>query len=245
MSLAACGGSGSSPLPFRTLSTATVTNATLDFEINRLTVPGQIIFDPNPETKADLIFSRTPDEDLNGFEGYLTADGSSIYLRSGSPNSAVATIISDQSVAEGFVGSIIARNVPTELPLSGSADYSGDYAAILTAETTGDRIGAVTGDVDLVADFETGLVAGTVSNRQLSNGRSLNNETLVAETTGVDGGTYGSVQPDIPNGEDFRTGDYALIIAGPNAEEIVGYTNLSYAIGPVSLIERGAFRASR
>lgn len=243
LSLAACGGSTS--VPFRTISTNTISNATLAFEVDRLTVPGQITFDPNPETDAALTFLRVPARDLNGFEAYETTDGSGIYLRSGTENSAVVTIVTDGSVTEGYVGSIAARNSATDLPLSGTASYAGNYAGILTADATGDRIDTVTGDVALDANFGTGLISGMISNRALSDGSSLVDENLLPASTIVDGGISGFTYPDIPGGEDTTSGGFAALVAGPNADEIVGYAQLEYEVDDVAVTENGAFRASQ
>ena len=243
LSVAACGGSTS--VPFRTITESSVSNASLSFEIDRFSIPDQITFDPNPETDAALTFLRVPARDLNGFEAYETADGTGIFLRSGTDNSAVATIVTDGSVAEGFVGSIIARNSPTDLPVSGTASYTGDYAGILTADATGNRIDTVTGDVDLTIDFGTELISGTISNRALSDGRSLEDEILAPASTIVDGATTGFVYPDNPGGDETASGGFAALVAGPNAEEIVGYAQLEYTIDDVAVTENGSFRASR
>ena len=245
IALMACGGSGSGAVPFRTIDMHIISNVQLEFDVDRETVPGQIIFDPDPKTDASLTFVRAADQDLNGFEAYLTEDGSSIYLRSGTEDSVVVTIITDPSVAEGFNGSIIAHNSSTNLPLSGSADYAGDYAGILTANATGQRVDTVTGDVALVMDFDTALISGTISNRALSGGQGLVDQILRPDSTIAEGGTSGFIYPDIPGRDDISSGGFAALVAGPDAGEIVGYTRLDYAIGEVDVTENGAFRASR
>lgn len=240
--LTACGGSTS--VPFRTISESTVSNATLGFTVDRSSVPGQISFDPNPQTETLLTFVRKTDRDLNGFEGYATADGSGIYLRSGSENSSVAIIVSDQTVAEGFGGTVIARNAPTDLPLAGTANYSGDYAALVTNETTGDHVTTITGDVALTADFEAALVSGTISDRQLANGEALADLTLDADgNTLADGVTTGFTSGGNLDGAEPQNGFYSAMIAGSTADEIVGAVKLSHTTDDGGLIEYGAFAA--
>jgi hypothetical protein len=240
--LAACGGSTS--VPFRTISERTVSNASLGFTVDRLSVADQISFDPNPETETALTFVRDTDRDLNGFEGYATADGSSIYMRSGSGNSSVAVIVSDQTVAEGYAGTVIARNAPTDLPLSGTASYTGDYAALVTNEATGEHVTTITGDVALTAEFENFSVSGIIDDRQFASGETLADLTLI--TSGVpfvDGVSTGFTSGGNASGTEAVDGFFSALIAGPSAGEVVGSVRLNHETDDADLIEHGAFVA--
>ncbi len=240
LSLTACGGSTS--VPFETISESTVSNATIGFEVDRTSVPGQINFDPNPATETSLTFVRDVRRDLEGFEGYATEDGSSVYLRSGSGNSSIAVIVSDQTVAEGYAGTIIARNAPTDLPLSGTARYTGDYAALVTNEATGDHVTTITGDVALIAEFENLSVSGTIRGRQLESGETLADLTLTPDGPPfVDGVSTGFTSGGNLAGTEAVSGFFSAMIAGPTADEVVGSVKLNHETTDADLIEYGAF----
>ena len=175
-----------------------------------------------------------------------------IYGVSPSGQTEFAIVRTGSFVNYGFGGFIYQRNVPVTLPTSGQAAYSGKYAGLRDFAThTGIEFtsGDMNLFIDF-DDFNNGAgVQGYVTNRAIFdvNGNDITDDVLAALTT--NSGTSQTVLPTIvfsvaagvmdANGEMtgavssnytvdggatqvLETGNYYGIVAGDNAEEIVG-----------------------
>ncbi|MEM9579920.1 MAG: hypothetical protein AAF891_04475 [Pseudomonadota bacterium] len=126
-----------------------------------------------------------------------------------------------------------ARSADTELPLTGSASFSGQYAGFTPTRR-------VNGDVSLAVDFAGATVAGSISNRVFrqrpDNAFDATNplSTLVLEQAalrpdGTFAGATGGGQ--IVNGQQLwnpATGTFAGLIGGATGTEAVGTVTLQH-----------------
>lgn len=171
----------------------------------------------------------------------------------------------------GFGGFIYQRNVGVALPTSGQATYSGDYAALRDFDgagglqyATGDMSIAI--DFD---DFNSGdAVRGSVSNRRIYDtaGNDVTNDVL--DTINAANGASLTAIPSLlfavgpgtldDNGEmqgsivstfvaddgstvDFEDGNFYAMMAGDDAEEIVGIVVVEGSLDDVTARETGGF----
>ena len=152
----------------------------------------------------------------------------------------------------GFGGFVYQRNGGVDLPSTGQALYSGDYAALRDFSGRG-GIEYATGDMQVAIDFEDfdagDAVQGVVTNRRIfdTDGNDITSNMLAALGTQY-GGTFAalptlsfSVGPGAlaENGQlsgelksllvdgngvtqEFENGTYYGLLSGDNADEIVG-----------------------
>lgn len=248
--VAACGGSSTPAIETVSVTPSRVTNANLNFEVSRDAETGVVIFDPDPSTPETLVFSPDATLDLVGFQGLSTPDGSSRYLRIGTENSIVGLFSSDDSVAEGFDGTIIVRSVDAEIPVSGAAGYGGNYAAFLTgdgASTIGDT---VTGLATFTIDFETGLTLGRIHRRTTDTGTVLADFDVIGDFAIQDGNSAADGLLE----DDGITSGFAVfqgLVNGPDAEELAGVVTVLHTISDgrpfagSEVRENGGFLANR
>jgi len=165
----------------------------------------------------------------------------------GEPVTTFAIVRTGTYVGYGFGGFVYERNGGVDLPTNGQAAYSGDYAGLRTFDgvAAGDRMEYTTGDVDIAIDFrdfnEGRGVQGEITNRRafdlegnrIATGPRPNQLHLpdlifdVGPGTVTDDGELTNelrsyALDDSGNPAEYETGTYYAIIAGDNADEIVG-----------------------
>lgn len=156
----------------------------------------------------------------------------------------------------GLAGNVLnyatfARVGATEMPLSGTAQFNGQYAGFTTTRR-------VNGTAQLNVNFATNTISGEISNRSFrqrpDNVPDVVNplSTVVLEPTGIttQGGFAGTASGgQIVNGQMLwnpSSGSYAGLIGGANAGTTVGTLNLNHrAPSGVTFEEVGGFLATR
>lgn len=151
----------------------------------------------------------------------------------------------------GFGGFVYQRNTGVNLPNSGFATYSGDYAGVRDFQGRGGieyTVGRMTIDIDFEDLNDTDAVKGTLFDREVfdENGNNITTDLLTAISTNT-GVTYtqlptvffaipgnlnsngeltGDLQSNLINDEGvisgYESGNYFAVIGGANAEEVVG-----------------------
>ncbi|HVG46845.1 MAG TPA: hypothetical protein VM899_01715, partial [Rubellimicrobium sp.] len=166
---------------------------------------------------------------------------------SGEPRTSFAIVRTGSYVDYGFGGFVYERNGGVDLPTNGQAAYAGDYAGLRTFSgvEAGDRMEYTTGAVNIAIDFrdfnEGRGVQGVISDRQAFDLQGNRIETGAGEDQlqlpdlifDVGPGTV-SGNGELSNGlrsyavndegtlEEYEAGTYYAIVAGDNAQEIVG-----------------------
>lgn len=175
-----------------------------------------------------------------------------IYAVSPSGRTEFAIVRTGAYIPYGFGGFVYQRNGSVTLPTTGQAQYTGRYGAVRDFDgrggleyATGDMVVAID-----FQDFDAGnAVQGVVRNRAIfdANGNDITADVLTALTAetqvtqsrlptlvftvgpgvmDVNGEIVGEIQSNIVGSggaaEAFETGKYYAIVAGDNAEEVVG-----------------------
>lgn len=120
--------------------------------------------------------------------------------------------------------SAVSRLSDTTMPTTGTAGYTGDYAAFFNGIRGDKESSFITGRVSLDADFQNGVIRGMVTDRVDNAGDSFANVTL-GDATIVGGAfsgpvTGGEILTEGKTVTNIRT--YDGLFVGPNGEEIVG-----------------------
>ncbi len=202
-------------------------------------------------------------------------DYKAIYGVSNNQNPEFAIVRAGAYVGYGFGGFIYQRNGGVTLPGGGQASYTGAYAALRDFDGTGGLqyvTGEIGIDIDF-DDFNTGEgVRGDVTNRRIfnTNGVDITNQVLAtinAEedaslaalptlifavgpgTLDANGEMVGELASAFVNNQgsvvEFESGNFYALVAGDDAEEIVGVVVVEGAIGDITARETGGFIAYR
>ena len=149
-------------------------------------------------------------------------------------------------------GAVIARLGNTAMPVSGSANYSGQYVGILNGGPVFFGRSHVKGDVAMTADFSAATVSGNITNRQSYNYNptpfnTLQDVTLNATAIDGTGAFSGTLTGGAVNGFgssiDTSSG-YSGLIGGATGNQVAGSMNLTRTYGGFSgnqIIEIGVF----
>ncbi|MBM1219627.1 hypothetical protein JQU17_05410 [Ponticoccus sp. SC2-23] len=179
------------------------------------------------------------------------------------PQSQFAIVRTGSYAQYGFGGFVYTRNGAVELPTSGQAFYTGDYAGMRVFNGAG-GLHYVNGLMDVSVDFEDfndgSAVKGIIYDRQYFDidGNQLNIGEGIDEYLGVS--VQFAIEPGVldSNGEvtgelgsftvgadgsleAYESGTYYAIIGGDNANEIVGIVVMEADIGGVTAQETGGF----
>lgn len=194
-----------------------------------------------------------------------------IYGVSNSGNAEFAVVRTGSYIDYGFGGFIYQRNGGVTLPGAGQAVYTGEYAGLRDFDGTGGlqyTTADMTIGIDF-EDFNSGDgVYGSVENRRVYD---LDGNDVTADVLSAINAEYDASLTELPdmiflvgpgvmdaNGElagdlysafvaddgttvDFESGNYYAIVAGDNAEEIVGIVVVEGDIGDVTARETGGF----
>ena len=190
--------------------------------------------------------------DSSGFEGYYDdyGGGEFIYASLGETSTGsgrAITFVSGPDLLNGR-GSKIERIGETAVPDSGTARYLGSYIGWLSLNE-GSLRGQVqiSGDVALDANFATASIDGSITNRRdniRSDGATFGDVTIVA-TSIVGGGFAGITSGGASNtaGSTASNGEYAGMLTGPDAQEVVGAIQIPHAGLTTTYTETGVFIA--
>ncbi len=169
---------------------------------------------------------------------YLALFASGNYVSAG----AVATEVQFSQHFGGAAYTRIGLLVPTP---SGTARYIGGYTGIinLAPNATTDRAARVAGNAFISANFNEGLVEGSITNRSVVDATDatsfLNaavlNDVSLHVTDIADNEFFGDVMMGATD-----VGDYGGIFGGPNAEEVAGVMVFSPFNDP-TIMEYGVF----
>lgn len=179
------------------------------------------------------------------------------------PQSQFAIVRTGSYAQYGFGGFVYTRNGGVELPTSGQAFYTGDYAGIRVFNGAG-GLQYVSGQMDIAVDFEDfndgSAVVGIIYDREYFdiNGDPLSEGDGIDEYQDVD--VQFAVEPGVldENGEitgalgsytvaddgaleSYETGTYYAVIGGEDADEIVGIVVMEADIDGVTAQETGGF----
>ena len=239
--LAGCGGSGGSSdgndvsvfatTPAQTLisqgATATPNaNGGITFATPEISFATDLI---QPETLGELEKYVSEFGTMSfAFALHRETDGSRIWL---------VTNETDAGGVSAFAGGSYERLVATSAPTSGSTDYTGFYYGFMGTGSSApveQYSGEPQGDVMMTVHFGDNEIAGTMTNRTLgSGGSSLEDITFEATPITTEGAFAGTV-----SGGEFTdggrtivtpgTGSYEGVIAGQNAEEVIGGLALTH-----------------
>ncbi|EYD78328.1 hypothetical protein Rumeso_00157 [Rubellimicrobium mesophilum DSM 19309] len=160
----------------------------------------------------------------------------------GEPTTQFAIVRTGSFVDYGFGGFVYERNGGVELPTSGQATFAGDYAGmrVMAGAAPGDDLYYVTGEAQVDVDFadfnDGGGVKGQITDRAYTDSEG---NAIVVDLPDADllfdigpgtvtqngemAGGIRSTRVD-ENGEvvEYEAGNYYAIMAGDNADEIVG-----------------------
>jgi len=259
--LAACGGSSSDPTTRTVTPTSaqlgsTSVGATLNAARSVITV--DVNGTPTPETVNPALTQGT-------FLGGATLGGPDntliSYVSETDASRAHVTLYSI-SGAVAHAGSF-ARLTPTELPLTGSATFTGDYVGTFIEPDTG-RIAfsfGTVGDLMLSADFAAATIDGEITNRRivgLTSGTEFTATdvadvtlmvTPITENGGFSGTATGgdliagSSGTGLPLDSNTDAGTFRGLIAGSTGTEAVGALDIAHSIAGDTLNEIGSFAA--
>jgi hypothetical protein len=157
----------------------------------------------------------------------------------GEPRTQFAIVRTGQYVDYGFGGFVYERTGGVDLPTEGQASYAGDYAGIRTFEgRTG--LEYTTGEIEIAIDFrdfnEGEGVQGVIRDRAAfeEDGDPVSDALPLPNLTFDVGPGTVTANGEMSNGvrsytvdeagalEEYEAGTYYAIVAGDNAEEIVG-----------------------
>lgn len=149
----------------------------------------------------------------------------------------------------GIIGGEYGRLSDTELPETGSATFTGQYVgeiAILPnynlgASFTGD-VEPITGDVELIADFDGNEISGAITNRAQS-GRTPDDVILHStsiQNGGFSGRTSGGILVPAGSANTASDGTYSGMFVAADGQEIVGGVQIEHQSGNTR-IESGVF----
>ena len=228
------------------------TSVTYDEANDRLTV-SNLPFDANGRYDRDDAvpsvngFSVYENNNTTERRAYKAIFGQSTYGR-------VAIVRTGDYVGYGFGGFMYARDLGGALPRSGQATYNGNYAGIRVYDGIG-GLNYTRGDVEMIVDFtdfeDTRAVEGVVYNRAYFDqaGNQLGTLPVLVFATGSisDAGEIAGeaastkFNPSSGDVEDYESGTYYAVLAGPNHEEIVGVVVVEAAEDGYDAKETGAF----
>lgn len=176
-------------------------------------------FDGSPGT-AD--YNRNAALDVGSFQAYDLEENQSsrryIAMFKSGNHVKVGAVGTEYYLANQYGGTIYGRVGVYDTPSEGVATYEGDYAAVLTVPQAnpGDGPSRVSGDAQLIVDFNQALVEGQVTGRTIvDDGTSL--DDVVLRATALENGAFFG---DVTNAAAKDLGDYGGVIGGPNAEEV-------------------------
>lgn len=218
-----------------------LTSATYDSSTGTFTVKG---------SGLDIQMSRFSIADYGNFLAMRDAAGiHNAYFAQGAGTEVVV-------YSGGTAGNVVniasyGQTGPTELPLTGTARFDGDYAGFTTTRR-------INGKAQLDVDFAASKISGKITNRifrqRPDNVVDVVNplSTLVLEETQLKGnGSFKGVTGggQITNGQTLwnpATGSFTGVIGGSNGDEAVGTVALTHrAPSGASFDEIGGFLATR
>lgn len=173
------------------------------------------------------VLERSPGDDGFGFQAYLDDASETTVLRFGETASGggFVRLFSSSDGALDFAGAQFGRSIETELPISGSANYSAGYIGIITDDFNS-VTNVVTGVASLTADFNTMEISGEITGRNSTEIGSF--AAVVLNLTSIDSdvefagtATGGEFTGD---GAGFTTadGEYDGLLVGAGGSEVVG-----------------------
>ncbi len=150
---------------------------------------------------------------------------------------------------------VYARIVPTSMPTTGSAAYTGDYTGFLrqNGTPTNDVTNRIRGSMHLTADFAANSVSGAITNRLLTTiitntpdvGNLTTNVTLGAAPIDATGAFTGATTGGILVNAATWTppvGTYSGLISGPTGNAVVGGVSIAhFSPGLGAFTEIGGF----
>ncbi len=233
IAISGCGGGGGA-LPV-TLGPTTVTKNNLT---NVVGTVGNATIVASGLPGGAATYTSTPALNNGPFAAYSRTVGGTIYIVYLAQDSGVEASFGGEvnNAGKGVRGTVIKRTATLVLPTTGTASYNGSYAGIVQTTATNDSF-AVSGNVNIQANFATNRVNGTITNRN-SGATPFAAVTLSPSTLDTSGRYAGSASNTLGT-----TGTYAGILAGGSANQTAGVLELNTA-GGVSR-ETGAFIARR
>lgn len=244
--LGGCGGGGVGTNPttavtktYGEVPSGTLPTITYNAGADSFTVAGS--------STADL--TRAASSDLPGFQAY--SNGSDYIWVSSSSRDATALFGSVDNGTGKIAGSRYQRISAGTVPTSGSASYTGNYGAVLV-NSAGKTQKVIKGDASLTANFGTGSVGGSITNRQYYDtpntataSGTLNNMTLSGAALDSGGNFSGGTASggEFSVGADTTSGGgYAGLIGGANGSQISGGVKITHDNGTGGVTtETGAF----
>lgn len=252
--LAACGGSGATPVTFVEVLAASDTFGDSDVNVE-LTPSGETI---TVVKMGPLALGTDTAPDIGTFKTAFDSSGDyTIAFVSQSDSSVVGGAVYRDGATETH-GVFYDRTAPTQLPTTGSATFEGDYVGMLISAASQGSVFALgfQGDAALDVDFGDGTVEGNITNRELI---TLSTGTVVVDTSvedmilaptsltaegsflgDVSGGAY-SVGVNTSTVSAAST--YQGLVAGADADELVGGVSAIHTITGDQALEVGAFAA--
>ncbi|WP_299664900.1 hypothetical protein [uncultured Ruegeria sp.] len=195
--------------------------------------------------------------EVNGFKTYRAEGNVAIALRAAtSSGGGSAMIVYSRSGDYDVQGVEFERLANSEIPVTGTATYQGQYAGIIGSPESGANF-IIQGDAEIETNFNDAQVSGRISNRTLANADPGNtfilNDIVLHEGEINPDGTFigigvtgGQIVGDtLDPGSTTTTGSYSGAIVGPSGNEVVGGVTINHDYQNVDLIETGAFTASQ
>ena len=203
-----------------------------------------------------IILPRNPVFDFASFEVAEDGTGNALFIAETESARVNLTLLNDASTGVGY-----SRLVASGIPESGSAQFDGDYVALVQDSSDDDILLVVNADAMLEIDFGSGAVSGVVSNRvarsiednAVLDGVGRDDLVLTAGDLDPDGSFFGDVEGGnldlsaLSGGEvtTTSTGSFSGLVAGPKGEEVVGAASIFHDAGAAgNFFEEGAFIAS-
>lgn len=197
---------------------------------------------------ASRTIARLSDLDTPGFFAYGNRSDGFTYVTFGETSSGsglAAAGASSTSAAISFAGSVFERVGDTDMPTSGSSNYTGAYTGLFASDPDLVGILLIAGDASIDADFSTALINGSITNRRDLTGPVTFADIQLEAASIVDGAFTGTTSGGAADeeGSTVSPGEYGGLFTGATGQEVVGGVQLSHDIDGTRFIESGAFIA--
>jgi hypothetical protein len=220
-----------------------------------------VTYDPAAETVTvddgtgpvtlDYALTQGPRDDPGRFYYYAISSQEFIARQETTSGRGLAMFV--RLPGSGMAGAIVSRVSDTEMPVSGSAAFTGSYIGGLFDEAAVMQFLIQRGKVTLMADFEAAAISGEITDRTIPGmvaapvrlgQATIADGDFAGTTTG--GAVEALVRPNLTiPGTSAAPGTYSGLFTGADGQEIVGSVAIPHLSSGNLLTEYGAFVAER
>lgn len=259
LSVAACGsgdgvGKGAGGVPFKVLAPVEngSTNASFVQGNNALTYNGEVVSRATDTKKSNgSLFVHFYDRDVATLpSGSALANGNIQTIRA---NTGKTHAFVFGNSASGGMFTQYGRSVSTDMPVSGTATYSGHYGGLFQVGGGAGRIAdeQILGVADFFIDFSNKTASGTISQRRNAANPNLHFENIqlvggIVDDNGIISGTAQGGRPTyLATANNLPGRPFSAVIGGTNGDEVAGYARTDWTGNGTKYSETGAFSATQ